>query len=638
VPQSKPFWFMEVGCPAVDKGANQPNVFVDPKSSETALPYYSRGSRDDLMQRRYLQAIHEGLNPMHPGAITGANPTSSVYGGRMIDLDRVFVYAWDARPYPAFPLNEPLWGDAANWRLGHWLNGRFAGAPLAEMVGRILDDHGFAAHEADTLNGTVAGYAVDRIMSARDALESLELAHFFDPLESNGRIVFRHRGAEAPVAALTAGDLVEIKKDAALFTLTRAQETDLPASAKITYVSGSGDYRQSVAESRRLTGASGRVAQAELAMVLEPHQATAIADAWLFETWASRERAEFALPPSALRIEPGDIVEIEVEGRGQLLRITETGDHGVRECRAIAIDPEVYGGVRVPDRPITMAEPDFVGQPVVAFLDLPLLRGDEPGEAGYFAAHQIPWPGGVALYRSPEDAGYVLKAIADAPAVMGETLDPLSAGPLGRLDRAARFRVRIYGGELASVTRLQLLAGANAAAIQNADGEWEVVQFETATLVEPLTYELSMLLRGQGGTGGAMRSAVAVGAPFVLLDGAIARVDMTMNDIRLPFNWKAGPSSRDIGDDAYVSQSHTFTGLGLRPLSPAHVRGRRTGNDLAISWKRRTRIGGDSWETAEVPLAEETEAYEIDILDGSTVKRTIASATPAASYRPPSRR
>ncbi len=44
VAQSKPFWLMEIGCPAVDKGANQPNVFVDPKSAETALPYFSRGS------------------------------------------------------------------------------------------------------------------------------------------------------------------------------------------------------------------------------------------------------------------------------------------------------------------------------------------------------------------------------------------------------------------------------------------------------------------------------------------------------------------------------------------------------------------------------------------------------------------
>src|SRR6185312_16666150 len=30
-PQSKPIWFCELGCPAVEKGANQPNVFVDAK-------------------------------------------------------------------------------------------------------------------------------------------------------------------------------------------------------------------------------------------------------------------------------------------------------------------------------------------------------------------------------------------------------------------------------------------------------------------------------------------------------------------------------------------------------------------------------------------------------------------------------
>jgi hypothetical protein len=38
MPQSKPIWFTELGCPAVDKGANEPNVFVDAKSSESATP------------------------------------------------------------------------------------------------------------------------------------------------------------------------------------------------------------------------------------------------------------------------------------------------------------------------------------------------------------------------------------------------------------------------------------------------------------------------------------------------------------------------------------------------------------------------------------------------------------------------
>ena len=57
LPQGKPIWFTEFGCPAVDKGPNQPNVFYDPKSSESSLPYFSLGSKDDPIQRAYLEAM-----------------------------------------------------------------------------------------------------------------------------------------------------------------------------------------------------------------------------------------------------------------------------------------------------------------------------------------------------------------------------------------------------------------------------------------------------------------------------------------------------------------------------------------------------------------------------------------------------
>ncbi len=42
VPQAKPIWFTELGCPAVDKGPNQPNVFPDPKSSEGATALFQQ--------------------------------------------------------------------------------------------------------------------------------------------------------------------------------------------------------------------------------------------------------------------------------------------------------------------------------------------------------------------------------------------------------------------------------------------------------------------------------------------------------------------------------------------------------------------------------------------------------------------
>ena len=632
VPQSKPFWIMETGCPCVDKSANQPNVFVDPKSAESALPYYSRGTRDDLIQRRYLRTLIQAFDPASTGYLTGANPVSTLTSQRMVDLSRTHVYCWDARPFPAFPYNTDVWGDGENWRLGHWLNGRFAGAPLAETVEAILKDYGFADHETGALTGIVTGYVIDRVMAARDALQPLELSYFFDSIESTGRIVFRQRGAEPAVAHIGDDGLVERTPGAELLTLTRGQETELPASAKITYISSAGDYRQAVAEARRLTGASGRVSQAEVPIVFEPERGSAIAETWLFEAWAARERAAFTLPPSSLALEPGDIVELQNAG-GRLVRITEIGDHGARECEGRSIDPDVYGGAPAVARTAVSGPSEAAGQPLVEFLDLPLIRGDEAPEDGYAAAFQSPWPGGVAIYASPETTGYVLKAIAGSPAIVGTTLDALSAGPLGVMDLANSFRVELADGELASVSRLQLLAGQNLAAVRNSDGTWEVIQFETATLVAAGTYQLSGLLRGQAGTEAAMRSPVAAGARFVLLTDDVASVDLTLGEVSLPLNWRSGPANRDIGDLSYASRSYTFTAAGLRPLAPAQVRATRTGgNDLSVNWIRRTRIGGDNWDAAEVPLAEDTERYEVDVFSGLTLKRTIAASVPGITY------
>ncbi|MCF6317397.1 MAG: glycoside hydrolase TIM-barrel-like domain-containing protein, partial [Marinosulfonomonas sp.] len=72
-PQSKPVRFTELGCPAVERGTNQPNVFYDPKSTESALPHFSRGWQDEAIQRRYIEAM------LGSWGDPANNPTSSVY-------------------------------------------------------------------------------------------------------------------------------------------------------------------------------------------------------------------------------------------------------------------------------------------------------------------------------------------------------------------------------------------------------------------------------------------------------------------------------------------------------------------------------------------------------------------------------
>ncbi|MBI1186920.1 MAG: hypothetical protein GC206_06235 [Alphaproteobacteria bacterium] len=90
VPESKPVWLTELGCPAVDKGGNSPNLFIDPKSSESKLPPFSSGARDDVIQRRVSKricAIGTGVWSIRTGSSYGAG-----MGVRIRIFPRVTTY------------------------------------------------------------------------------------------------------------------------------------------------------------------------------------------------------------------------------------------------------------------------------------------------------------------------------------------------------------------------------------------------------------------------------------------------------------------------------------------------------------------------------------------------------------------
>jgi hypothetical protein len=115
VPGSKPFWFTELGCPAVDKGANQPNLFPDPKSSEGAIPWYSSGGRDDLAQRAFLEAhlAHWSVRPMPTAWF---KPTAFTCGPGTHGRSRPFRCLRGSGP--TAPTGAPVTGSTAGW--GRW--------------------------------------------------------------------------------------------------------------------------------------------------------------------------------------------------------------------------------------------------------------------------------------------------------------------------------------------------------------------------------------------------------------------------------------------------------------------------------------------------------------------------------------
>ena len=619
-PQSKRIVFTETGCPAIDKGANQPNVFVDPKSSESAAPYYSTGRRDDMAQRRFLEAQSafwsEGAN----------NPVSSVYGGPMVDAGRRYVYAYDARPFPDFPARADIWGDAANWETGHWLNGRLGRAPLDLLVEALAGEAGFAAIDASALSGVVTGYLVDRPLSPRETIDPLADVFQFDVVETGGVLRCQPRNGGA-VFALDAADLAE--RDNGAFSLSLAQETDLPAAFRLGFFDEAEDFAPAVAEARDPSANPHREAGADIAAVIPAAEAEARARSILADAWVMREQLSFDLPPSALDLEPGDAVVLNDLGTERLYRITDIEDAAARRADLVRVAPSVYESPVGPTEFAAPAPSPVYAAPAWELFELPLIAGADPA-APWFAAFSDPWPGGVALYRGGEETTPILAGIAPARAVMGRLKTALAPAGSGRWI-AQSVDVDLSFGTLSSRPADDVFSGGNLCAVESMNGEWELMQFRDVELQTDGSWRLSGLLRGQGGSETEALAGAGVGARFVLMTRALTQGVFAADLRGLAFDWQAGPE-KDIPDtDNFTAKTLILTARGLKPLSPVHLRAARSGGDIQLNWLRRTREGGDSWE-GEVPLSEQSERYWVTIFDGENAVREIETTSPDYTY------
>jgi hypothetical protein len=175
VPRSKSITFTEYGVSAVDKGTNQPNVFFDPKSTESFTSYWSawttdsnagyRPCSDQEIQLLYLQAIYEYW-------LADGNNDASQTGQKMIEPSFMSAWNWDARPFPAFPIRTDVWGDTGNWGTGQWVGGKgpyivppmpdAPAGPLAVASFPALNGEGWSIHYQPSFVTKVATHVSGR--------------------------------------------------------------------------------------------------------------------------------------------------------------------------------------------------------------------------------------------------------------------------------------------------------------------------------------------------------------------------------------------------------------------------------------------------------------------------------------------
>lgn len=635
VPQSKPIIFSELGCPAVDKGTNQPNVFVDPKSGESAIPYFSNATRDDNIQKALLTAVLKYWDPA-----SGNNPTSSVYGSNMIKITETTVWCWDARPFPDFPNRTDKWRDAVNYQYGHWLNGRTNQFLLADLLIALCAQVGLVP-DVSKIFGTITGYALDRIMSVREAIDPLSTMYFFDAYISGGQLKFRHRGLK-PDWTVTDTGLIPLSSDPnnySLFTVARTQDVELPGMSNITYNDQNADYLPAVVSSRRLIGGSLVTASSQVAIVSDNATMQRACDVTLMDAWLQRELVTCVFPPNYLGIDAADVILLTLNGITQQYRVTDIDYAYERKATLIRTDQALYFSPAVSTSNLIVSSGAQATPTSLNFLETPILHDSQTTYGPFLCVYSNPWQLN-SVYESATNANYSLDTTVIKPAIIGFVSGavPYTTAPENSWDMGTVLTVTLADPTniLTSVDDTTLLGGANLCAIQTNNGGWELVQFAAATLISGSTYHLTRLLRARLGTDIEFFSGIPDQATFIVLTN-LTQSTITQALLNVNLNWKWGPSNRTIADSTYNATAYAPKMVGLRPYSPVHLKAVAGpgANDITLSWVRRTRLleQGDNWDLVDAPLGETIESYDVDIYNGSTVVRTLAGLTsPTVNY------
>jgi len=510
------------------------------------------------------------------------------------------------------------------------------GQTLDTVTGELLAEAGLDPGDTDLTDLsslTVDGFSRTHPMTVRSACEALQRTYHFDLLESDWLIKARRRGDTSPDMTAAEDDLG--CDGAERLPHARVEELELPRRVTLDYRCAARDYQVNHQYASRTQTQARAVEQLHAPLVLADDQARQVAETLLAYTWTARDSYAPKLPPRFIVLDPGDLLEITRDDASvYFLRVIDIAyvPGGSVALKTVAEQAALYTQVApgaaaaIPPKSIPWSGPTEV-----LLLDLPALR-DADDDAGFYLAARGFTQGwhGAQVFDSPDGAAYSARRFVGVAARTGYADGVLPAGPTTVWDLAHSLTVETTA-TLASVTEAAVLDGDNHLAI-GAHGRWEIVGYRYATDNGDGTWTLDTLLRGRRGTehtiaGHADRDRV------IFLDATrLRRFAMELSHRGTTRYYK--PVTLGATIDGTLALPFAGAAEALKPFSPVAIAGARDGSDnLTLTWTRRTRIGGEWLDYADVPLNEESESYEVDILDTGTVVRTITGlSSPSASY------
>jgi len=435
------------------------------------------------------------------------------------------------------------------------------------------------------------------------------------------------------------------------FNIQKPMQSDEQSlvGARISYIDKNARFERTDQEYRRPVGIysvtrSDRVEDVSTNFVLSSAQAMQAITTKVYRSNFGLDIYNFTVAPQKFYLEPADIVSFDFEGFTIVGQINEANLSG----EAFTQDMTVTQYVQAIDATFTGIDintPDLTDLSYLTrflYLDAPLISlGDDLGGAavrqyammsGYgYSAFQ-----GATLYRSFDGDTYgVVSSRYGVTPVVGlvKTVTGSPDATVEAIDATTELQVTILSGDtadLVTITEAEMLAGGNKALIGK-EGRWVIIYFKTVSVTDKIATISNIVWSSPFYQ--SFLDSLGAGDYFVFLQtGHHVRFSGEVTKLGDDIFYKAASDAFPVS--SVPTEAHSLVGRAEMPFPPLHLNAVIDGSDIDLTWDWRSRLYAGSIlpGSDNSALGEATLSFEIDIMDGATVKRTLTATTNSKTY------
>lgn len=626
-------------------------VAVDALSQSADIIWNYKISNDVGQGPSYL-----GTNPMYPLPTNSGSKMKWFAGSRVYEVDfkartasfyttgnditkhrtQSHQMYWPARGAILIQILDPEDNRERKWAMALIDRANQMPVGVRTITTDVCERVGIPTEKVDVSKLTddeIVGYVIENPTSGRKVIEQLAQLFMFDVVESDYTLKFLSRGSSSTLT-IPQKDLGVVDNDTHdHFIETRVQEIDLPQTVVVSYINPEHDYNVHSQHYRRPrspmhTMQSRDKLELQLPMAMDADSAKQIAHKVCMSLWTERINYQLLLPWKYLPYDPADVIKYEMDS-GLTFEIRmmkmDLGANFSIEAEGVAQTPASYtstilagglGGV------IPIPTP-WTPQTEAHAMNIPYMDdADDLGNAqwGFYWGAGALGPGlkaAIVEQRLPS-LDWELTGLTKEELVWGSVLGTVPAPPWGPHATDDQTVISLLPAHSYEDTNGYMYSWESIP-----EDDWpttknmivigeEIIQFRDVELMPDGMVNISHLIRGCRGTENAAYKHVP-NERFCIRTGGVDMKNESFASINTRYMFRSFSTYSLFPPYRY---DVFMEGATHKPWGPANFKRRKNGNNIIVSWDRRTRLGGEMKNgTATVPLNEESQRFEIYFLD-----------------------